>query len=345
MTSEQSSKIEKNVSLKPYNTFGIDVKAKYFAEYTSIDELKSILQSDIAQENRIFHIGKGSNLLFLNDFDGLILHSDIKTIEKTDEDEASVLFRVGAGCVLDDFIDFCVDNQYFGLENLSLIPGEVGSAAVQNVGAYGMEASKRIEFVEFVELQSLKEQTFTRQACLYDYRNSIFKEELKGKAIITHVTFRLLKNADYVLDYDRLKESVLKRGEINLKNIRETIIEIRKSKLPDPQKTGNAGSFFKNPIVSKNQFEELHTAYPLMPFYPASNDRVKIPAGWLIDQCGLKGKRFFDGRVGIYEKQALVIVNYGGATGEEIASVASQAQNAVQEKFGIAIEPEVNYIS
>ena len=243
----------------------------------------------------------------------------------------------------DDFVAYCVENNYYGVENLSLIPGEVGASAVQNIGAYGMEVKDTIEKVEFMDIKTLKPDIFTNPDCKYSYRKSIFKEELKGKVIVTHVLFRLRKKADFILNYSNLKDAVLKHGEINLSNIRETVIEIRRNKLPDPKELGNAGSFFMNPVIPKTQFEELLHSYPAMPHYPVSETEVKVPAGWLIEQCDLKGKQFE--RVGIYHKQALVIVNLGGATGQDIATVASLIQITVKKRFGIEIIPEVNYIS
>ena len=335
--------IQHNLSLKSYNTFGIDVNTRYFAEYSSIGELKEILGSEIIYANPWLHIGGGSNLLFLKDFEGIILHSQLKSIEKISETNEIVLLKVGAGMVWDDFVAYCVENNYYGVENLSLIPGEVGASAVQNIGAYGMEVKDTIEKVEFMDIKTLKPDIFTNPDCKYSYRKSIFKEELKGKVIVTHVLFRLRKKADFILNYSNLKDAVLKHGEINLSNIRETVIEIRRNKLPDPKELGNAGSFFMNPVIPKTQFEELLHSYPAMPHYPVSETEVKVPAGWLIEQCDLKGKQFE--RVGIYHKQALVIVNLGGATGQDIATVASLIQITVKKRFGIEIIPEVNYIS
>ena len=228
------------------------------------------------------------------------------------------------------------------MENLSLIPGEVGASAVQNIGAYGMEVKDTIETVEVLEIETLNERTFTNAECKYDYRKSIFKSELKGKYIITSVTFKLKKQPIYYLDYQHLKASVLQRGEINLQNIRNTVIAIREEKLPDPKIIGNAGSFFMNPIVSKEKFEDLQKTHPSMPHYFVSETEEKIPAGWLIEQCGFKGLQI--GNVGVHKNQALVLVNFGNARGNEVADLAKQIQHSVKEKFGIEITPEVNYI-
>ncbi|VBB48148.1 UDP-N-acetylenolpyruvoylglucosamine reductase [uncultured Paludibacter sp.] len=335
-------KFEQNISLKPYNTFGIDVKTKYFTEYNSVEELKAILQSEILLKNKFFHIGGGSNLLFLNDFDGVILHSNIKSIEKIKETDDFIWLKVGSGVIWDDFVAYCVENNWYGVENLSLIPGEVGASAVQNIGAYGMEVQETIENVETIEIKTVTNRTFTNSECEYDYRKSIFKAELKGKYIITFVTFRLKKQPEYQLDYQHLKDEVLKNGEINLQNIRKTVISIRESKLPDPKIIGNAGSFFMNPIVSTEKFNKLLRIYPSMPHYTISDREEKIPAGWLIEQCGLKGKQF--GNVGVHKNQSLVLINLGNATGKEVADLAKIIQNTVKEKFGIEITPEVNYI-
>ena len=334
--------IQQNISLKQYNTFGIDANAKYFAEYNSEDELKEILRSDILKENHYLHIGGGSNLLFLNDFDGIILHSKINSIEMIKENDDFVWLRAGSGVIWDDFVAFCVENNWCGVENLSLIPGEVGASAVQNIGAYGMEVKDTIETVETIEIETLANKIFTNKECQYDYRKSIFKTELKGKYIVTYVTFKLNKKQDYQLDYQHLKTSVLQKGDINLKNIRNTIISIRQEKLPDPKITGNAGSYFMNPIVSKEKYKNLSENYPDIPHYFVSETEEKIPAGWLIEQCGFKGKQI--GNVGVHKNQALVIVNFGNATGNEVANLAQQIQHSVKEKFGIEITPEVNYI-
>ncbi len=333
---------KKNSSLKAYNTFGIDVKAKYFAEYHTKSELRSILSDEIVKNNRLLHIGGGSNLLFLNDFDGLVLHSAIASIEILEENEHTVLIRVGSGVVWDDFVQFCVDNKYFGIENLSLIPGEVGASAVQNIGAYGVEVKDVIQNVETIDTTTLKSKHFSNEACQYGYRSSLFKKEQKNKYIVTYVTFQLTKKEIFQLDYNQLKESVLNVGDITLQNVRKTVINIRENKLPDPQKLGNAGSFFINPIIPKEQLNALQVDYPNIPFYFLKNNQVKIPAGWLIEQAGLKGKRF--GNVGVHTQQALVIVNYGNATGSEVKELAELIQQQIKEKFNIKLTPEVNFV-
>lgn len=335
-------KIQQNASLLSYNTFGIDAKTDYLIEYNSLEDLQSVLQSDIIRNKKVLHVGGGSNLLFLKDFDGVILHSAIHSIEKLREDEQSVYVEAGSGVVWDDFVAYAVENGWGGIENLSLIPGETGAAAVQNIGAYGVEIQDVIEVVKAVDVNTAELKLFSNKECKYGYRDSIFKKELKGKCIITSVVFRLKKTAEFNLTYQHLEEAVLRNGNIDLKNIRQTIISIRESKLPDPKITGNAGSFFMNPVVSKQTFLSLQEKYSQIPHYYISETEEKIPAGWLIEQCGWKGKRL--GNAGVHDKQALVIVNHGGATGAEIAHLAREIQSSVKKNFGIDLKLEVNFI-
>lgn len=334
--------IKENVSLLSYNTFGIDVKTDFLIEYDSASDLQAVLRSDIVRENRTLHIGGGSNLLFLNDFKGVILHSAIHSIEKVQEDNDFVFLEVGSSVNWDNFVEYCVLHGLGGVENLSLIPGEVGSSAVQNIGAYGVEVRELIVEVTAVNIETAEFKIFSNNDCHYSYRDSIFKNELKGKYIITSVQFRLDKTPKFRLDYQSLEKEVMNNGEVNLQNIRNTIISIRETKLPDPKVSGNAGSFFMNPIVTKENFHDLMEKYPTMPHYFVSETDEKLPAGWLIEQCGWKGKHI--GNAGVHDKQALVLVNLGGATGAEIVHLAEQIQQSVQEKFGIELKPEVNYI-
>jgi len=328
--------------LLPYNTFGIDVKADFFIEYDSASDLQDVLKSEIVRNNRTLHIGGGSNLLFMHDFKGVILHSAIHSIQKIREDTDSVYLEVGSSVNWDDFVGYCVENGWGGVENLSLIPGEVGASAVQNIGAYGVEVKEVIVEVNTVEIETACFKAFMNEDCRYGYRDSLFKNELKGKYIITSVLFRLNKNPEFRLKYQHLEDEVKKNGVLNLSNIRKTIIHIRESKLPDPKITGNAGSFFMNPVIPKEQFLALQVLYPQIPHYFDSETSEKIPAAWLIDQCGWKGKHI--GNAGVHEKQALVLVNLGGATGAEIVYLAEQIQQSVKVKFGIELKPEVNYI-
>ena len=335
-------KITPNASLLPYNTFGINAKADYFIEYNSVAELQNILNIEPVKSNRILHIGGGSNLLFLTDFKGVILHSDIKSINKINENADSVYLEVGSGVIWDDFVAYCVENEFGGVENLSLIPGEIGASAVQNIGAYGVEVQDVIQTVKSVEIATGNVREFSTVECRYGYRESVFKGSLKDKFIVTSVVFELAKQPEFKLNYQHLEEEVLKNGEVNLKNIRQTIISIRESKLPNPKITGNAGSFFMNPVVAKEKFYALQSEFPQIPHYNISETEEKIPAGWLIDQCGWKGKSI--GNAGVHDKQALVLVNRGGATGVEIAFLAEQIQQSVKERFNIDLLPEVNYI-
>jgi UDP-N-acetylmuramate dehydrogenase len=321
----------------------MDVEASVFVEYESVTELKEILLHQLCPEGKWLHIGGGSNLLFTGDFDGMILHSAIKGFEVVSENEDEVLVRAGAGEVWDDFVAYTVEKGWYGAENLSLIPGEVGASAVQNIGAYGVEAKDLIVKVDTLEVETGKERVFGNEECGYAYRESVFKHALKGKYIVTHVTYRLSKHPSYRLDYGNVRAELEKRGcELTLENVRQTIIDIRESKLPDPKVQGNAGSFFMNPIVPRPLFEELQGKYPSMPYYEVDVERVKIPAAWMIDQCGWKGKQL--GRAGVHSKQALVLVNCGGATGKEIIALSEEIQQSVCDKFGVRIYPEVNFI-
>ena len=335
--------IRKDYSLLSHNTFGMDIKASLFIEYTSVEELKEILHRYPLEEGRWLHIGGGSNLLFKGDYPGIILHSAIKGYEILEENEQEVIVRVGAGEVWDDFVAYSVEKGWYGAENLSLIPGEVGASAVQNIGAYGMEAKDLIVNVETVEVATGEERIFTNAECAYAYRESAFKLSLKGKYIVTKVSYRLKKTPYYHLDYGNVRAELEKSGiALTLLNVREVIIKIREGKLPDPKVQGNAGSFFMNPIVPRGQFEALLAEYPQMPHYVVDAERVKIPAAWMIDQCGWKGKRL--GNAGVHDKQALVLVNAGGATGEEVIRLSEAIQKSVFDKFGIRISPEVNFI-
>lgn len=336
-------KILKDYSLLPHNTFGMDIKTSLFIEYDSTEELKELLEQHALAHGQWLHIGGGSNLLFTADYPGTILHSAIKGYEVTSENKDEVIVRVGAGEVWDDFVAYTVGQEWYGAENLSLIPGEVGASAVQNIGAYGIEAKDLIVKVETIEVSTGHERTFGNADCQYAYRESIFKHSLKGKYIVTHVSFRLKKTPTYHLDYGNIRSELEKRNcTLNLQNVRNIIIHIRNSKLPDPQVQGNAGSFFMNPIIPRSQFEALLKTYPSIPHYEVDNERVKIPAAWMIDQCGWKGKQL--GRAGVHSQQALVIINCGGATGQEIITLSQEIQQSVFQKFGIKILPEVNFI-
>lgn len=327
-------------SLLPYNTFGIDVSASRFLEYASVAELKEYIAQG-AVTTPFLHIGGGSNLLFTKDYDGLILHSCIGGIEVTAEDSQTVSLRVGAGVVWDDFVACCVEHGWYGAENLSLIPGEVGASAVQNIGAYGVEVKDLITAVETVNIQGY-ERVYSVEECEYAYRNSIFKRPENKSVFVTYVRFRLSKEERYTLDYGTIRQELAKYPAPTLPIVRKVIIEIRESKLPDPKVTGNAGSFFMNPIVAKDKLEALQQDYPRIPYYELPDGRVKIPAGWMIDQCGWKGKSL--GPAAVHDKQALVLVNRGGAKGSDIIALSDAVRASVRDKFGIDIHPEVNVI-
>jgi len=334
-------RVEQNYSLEPHNTFRLPVRTRWFMEYDNEEELSRILRDDFFQSTASLSIGEGSNLLFINDFDGIIIHSLIKGITVVENTTDSVLLRVGAAAHWDDVVEYAVSKGWGGIENLSNIPGEAGAAAIQNIGAYGVEIKDVIETVEAINQLTGKKYFFTNDDCRYGYRHSFFKETDHAPFIITAIRLRLLSAPQFRMDYGNLKVA-LKGREVTLQTIRDTITEIRRSKLPDPDKLGNAGSFFMNPVIPLSQFNDLQNRYPTIPFYPAPENRVKIPAAWLIEQCGYKGKR--EGNVGIYEKQALILVNHGGAAGAEIATFANKIQQAVQEKFGIRLESEVKLI-
>lgn len=335
-------KIEQNYSLYEHNTFQLQVKTHWFMEYESEDELLKILQDEYFQESLSLHIGSGSNLLFISDYNGVILHSAIRGITIKEETEEHVLLRIGAAEIWDDVVAYAVGKGWGGIENLSLIPGETGAAAVQNIGAYGVEIKDVIERVEAYNQLSFEKRIFSKEECEYSYRSSFFKNEHSDPYIITYIDIRLSKQPAFILDYGNLKEKLAAYDEVSLANIRDVVCAVRLSKLPDTKVLGNAGSFFMNPVISKQQFNRLKEKIRELPHYPVSESEVKIPAGWLIEQCGFKGKAH--GQVGIYEKQALVIVNLGGATGDEIAMVAESIRQAVYDKYGIELTPEVKYV-
>lgn len=334
--------IKPNYNLLKHNTFGLQATCDYFVEYSSLEDLLEYLNINKDCDIQYFHIGEGSNLVFTKDYEGVVLHSAILGKEVSEE-ENFVEIRVGAGENWDNFVAWCVENGYYGIENLSLIPGEVGAAAVQNIGAYGVEVADFITYVNAVNLNSLQIERFGVEECNYGYRESIFKSEFKGQYIITHVGFRLNKLFQPNLSYAALK-SILNAKGVNhptAQQLRDLIIEVRKDKLPDPKELGSAGSFFMNPVVSMPQFQQLKERFPSIPHY-IGDTGVKIPAGWLIEQCGWKGRR--KGAVGVYEKQALVLVNHGGATGADVQEFAELIIKDVAEKFDVVLRPEANFI-
>lgn len=329
-------------SLLKYNTFGIDQACENIFEPTTEEELKALLP--LLTNKPLLVIGGGSNLLLTQDFKGNVVHPRMKGIEVVDDNDDNVLIRCGAGEVWDDVVAYSIDNSWYGMENLSLIPGEVGASAVQNIGAYGMEAKDIIYKVEAIEIKTGAKTTFNASDLKYAYRYSRFKSDLKGQYIITYVTYKLNKVFVPSLDYGNLRAVLEKQGisSPTASDVRQAVIDVRESKLPDPKIEGNAGSFFMNPVVDRGKLEELQQQYPDMPFYNIDDAHVKIPAGWMIEQCGWKGKSV--GKAGVHAKQALVLVNKGGAKGEDIVNLCNMIRSDVKERFGIEINPEVNII-
>ncbi len=335
--------IEENKSLKQYNTFGIDCVARYFISVTDLKELKEVLSSGI--HKKIFILGEGSNLLLTKDIEGLVIHINLKGIKILNQDDKHIYLQVMAGENWHEFVQYCLDNDYGGIENLSLIPGNVGTAPIQNIGAYGVEIKDVFESLKAISTSDLSEREFLKKDCQFGYRKSIFKYKEKGNYIITEVSLKLTKNNHKRnIDYGAIQQLLIKKNidDPSLKDISEIIIKIRQSKLPDPKKLGNSGSFFKNPIVNLTVFKEFIIQNPKAPFYKISDSEIKIPAGWLIEKAGFKGQRFGD--AGVHDKQALVLVNHGEASGKEIFELAMMIQKKVKDLFGITIDPEVNII-
>lgn len=329
---------QKNYSLLRHNTFGIDAKCKRFIEYSSVEEAQQVARMITDADRPLLILGGGSNLLLTGDYNGTVLHSGIRFLEQTDECHV----RCGSGFIWDDVVDYCVANNLYGAENLSIIPGEVGASAVQNIGAYGAEAKDLIECVEAVEIETGQICRFTNTECAYSYRQSKFKHAWKNRFLITAVTYKLSKTYNPKLDYGNIRVALAAKGIDNptAMQLRETIIDIRNAKLPDPKVLGNAGSFFMNPVISTHKYNQLAQQYVGMPHYTIDSEYEKIPAGWLIEQCGWKGKAL--GKAAVHNKQALVLVNCGGATGSEVVQLYKTIQHDVKQKFDIEIKPEVN---
>ena len=335
--------IQNNFSLKKYNTFGIEAKAKQFVAVHSVEELKQILATHKTEAK--FILGGGSNMLLTQDINALVIHIDLKGKKIIKEDDDYVWVESQAGEVWHEFVLWSIDHNLGGLENMSLIPGNVGTTPVQNIGAYGTEIKDTFVSCNTVDIATQELVTFTKAECKFGYRESIFKQEAKDKYVITSVVFKLTKrNHKINIAYGDITKELEKNNIVtpNLKEVSNAVIAIRQSKLPDPKELGNSGSFFKNPIIPKELYEKAHAQFPDMPHYVVSETEVKVPAGWLIEQAGFKGKRFGD--AGIHKNQALVLVNYGNATGQEIFAVSKDIQATVLNKFGIAIEAEVNVI-
>ena len=332
-------KIQQNISLKQYNTFGINANAKRFVSVNSVKELLKI----ISHEKDVFLLGGGSNMLLTTDIEKLVIHLNLKGIIVNDTGNDVVFVTSEAGENWHEFVLWCISQNYGGLENLSLIPGNVGTSPIQNIGAYGVEIKDTFHQLEALEIETGKIKIFKNEECNFGYRNSVFKNELKGKYIITNVTFKLTKNNHKTNTSYGAITAILK-DTINptIKDISNAIIAIRESKLPNPKEIGNSGSFFKNPVINKKSFNLLQEKYPEVPHYVVSNTKIKIPAGWLIEQCGFKGKRFGD--AGVHTKQALVLVNYNNASGQEIYNLAQKIQEKVKDTFNIKLDIEVNVI-
>jgi UDP-N-acetylmuramate dehydrogenase len=333
-----------NYSLRNFNTFGVDAKAKLFLEVHSEDELIEIIINKNYQHEKMFILGGGSNILFTKDYDGIIIKISIKGINVIEEEENSVIIESGAGIIWNDLVKFCVDNNYGGIENLTLIPGTVGAAPVQNIGAYGQEIADTFISLDGVSINTGKKKTFTKKDSRFSYRSSIFKEELKNEFVITSVRLKLSKVPKPNLNYKALNDYLSKKEITNpsIKDISNAVAEIRRSKLPDPLKIGNAGSFFKNPVVMEDLFQKIKSDYPDIASFPSESGKTKIFAGWLIEKSGWKGKRVGD--VGTSPEHALVICNFGKATGAEILEFAMRIKEEVSNKFGIILEEEVNIL-
>ena len=337
--------IQENISLQRLNTFGIEAKAKYFIEVVSTTQLEELIRHPVYRDHSHLILGSGSNVLFTKDYEGIIIKCALSGISIRNENDDFVLLKGGAGENWHSLVMHCIQHNWGGVENLSLIPGTVGAAPMQNIGAYGVEIKDVIECVNGIDLGTGIERSFTSSDCKFNYRESIFKQELKEKYFISSITLRLTKkNHQIKTAYGAIKEVLNKHSVLQptIKDVSDAVIAIRQSKLPDPQLIGNAGSFFKNPTVTEGVLQELKEGYPSIPFYPTDNQHFKIPAAWLIDQCGWKGKKF--GSIGVHPLQALVLVNYGDGKGEEIFQLATRIQHSVKEKFGVTLTTEVNII-
>lgn len=337
-------KIEENKDLRPYHTFHLEVKTRYFAEVKTLEELSGLLKSPVYSNHPSLLLGGGSNVLFTRNWDGLVIKMSIRGITILSENDKEVVLKAGAGESWHDLVMYCVERGYGGVENLSLIPGTVGAAPMQNIGAYGAEIRQVFVELEALEIASGQLKTFSNEECRFGYRESVFKKELKGRFIIVSVTLRVVKNAAVNTSYGVVAETLRQWGieKPGISDVSRAVIHIRQSKLPNPDEIGNAGSFFKNPSVSRQQFESIKAGYPSIPGFEQDDGTVKVPAGWLIEQDGWKGKTF--GSVGVHKHQALVLVNYGGGEGKDIWALAQQIQTSVKARFGIELEPEVNVV-
>jgi UDP-N-acetylmuramate dehydrogenase len=334
--------IRKNFPLQGYNTFGLNYKSELFISISSENEAIKLFQDQGSLKKPILILGRGSNILFTDDYNGTIIHPEAGGIQIEEEKPDYVIVSAGAGAGWDSFVEWTVENGLGGLENLSLIPGNVGAAPIQNIGAYGVEVKESIEKIRAVSIENGVVREFNKDECRFGYRSSIFKAELKGRYLVTRVYFKLFAKPLLNLIYGSLASEVASLGGASLKNVREAVVRIRKSKLPDPEITGNAGSFFKNPVVDISTAEILRKRYPQMPCYDDASGGIKLAAGWLIEQCGWKGKR--SGNAGVHDRQALIIVNHGGASGKEIFSLSEEIRKSVWYRFEVELEREVEII-
>ena len=331
-----------NVSLKPYNTFGIEADAMIFAEMQNLQDIQMFLNSAQYKNMPKLILGGGSNVLLTKDFEGVVVKINTKGIFKVNETEQHVWLNVQSGVAWDDFVNYCIDNDFGGIENLSLIPGNVGSCPIQNIGAYGVEVKDSIDSVEVVDIKSMQMFELKNEECNFAYRSSIFKQELKDKVIIVSVTYKLTKKHQLHLEYGAITDELNKMGiaQPTIRNVAKAVCNIRNCKLPDPKEICNAGSFFKNPSITEKDYTNLKSSFPEIPSYTQTDGTYKIPAGWLIEQCGWKGHK--EGNVGVHTNQALVLVNYGNATGKEVLLLSEKIQQSVKKKFGLELQTEVN---
>ncbi|RLD60652.1 MAG: UDP-N-acetylenolpyruvoylglucosamine reductase [Bacteroidetes bacterium] len=334
--------LKRNYPLKNFNTFSINVDAEYFVEVASIEELTASVDFINSEKIPFLILGGGSNILFTQNFKGLVIKLNIHGIEVIDQDNNHVYIKSGAGENWDEFVQYCVDNKWGGLENLSLIPGNVGASPVQNIGAYGVEMKDHFYELEYFNIEKKEIRTFRFDDCNFGYRNSIFKNVLNGKGVVTSVTFKLDKTPEFKTSYGAISTKLDRMGvtDVTLKDLRQAVISIREIKLPDPDEIPNGGSFFKNPVIDTNQFQKIKAQFPEVVSYKQDEENIKLAAGWLIDQCNWKGKRIGD--AGIHKNQALVLVNYGNASGLDIYELSEKIKQSVFDKFGVVLEREIN---
>ncbi|MBW7868206.1 MAG: UDP-N-acetylmuramate dehydrogenase [Brumimicrobium sp.] len=334
--------LQENVNLKNYNTFGIDVMTQYFTSFQTEDELKELLSEH--KDEKLLILGGGSNVLFLKDFDGIILLNRILGIKVINENNDSVIVEAGAGEIWNEFVLYTISQNWGGLENLSLIPGRVGASPMQNIGAYGVEIKDTFHSLQAINIKTGNKRVFTKEECKFGYRESVFKKDLKNQYVIISVQYKLSKNPKVNTQYGAIQDELDRRKiqSPTIKDVSNAVIAIRQSKLPDPKEIGNGGSFFKNPVIPIELFKKIQDKYPTAPSYPIDKSNIKVPAGWLIEQSGWKGKKI--GACGVHNKQALVLVNHGGATGKDIYDLSSSIIADIQTKFGITLEREVNII-